>query len=315
MRIVQASQSDAPRPVAINVAVPPDFLSWYERRRADVEFAIAAHVGALKSGRNPNSRLLESVEYSLTQPGKRLRPILVLEACRACGGADEAAWPAALAIECIHTFSLIHDDLPAMDNDDLRRGRPTNHVVFGDATAILAGDWLGAHAFDMLVGPGVDPDLAPMLVQALAQATASMVVGQAADIDGEQRPIDAALVEFIHSHKTARLIEAAGRMGAISAGASETQIGALGRFGRHLGIAFQIVDDILDETSTAEVLGKRAHKDARESKQTYPAALGMDESRCRAQEEIAASLAALEPFGPAADSLRGLAAYVIARDH
>ncbi len=295
-------------------AFPSGWRDWYARRQSDVDGALVRHLKSLKSRPEPHSRLVEAVEYSLVQPGKRLRPILVLESCLACGGRDEQAWPAALAVECIHTFSLIHDDLPAMDNDDLRRGRPTNHVVFGDALAILAGDWLGAHAFELIASADVPAETRGLLVGELATATGDMVVGQAADIAGETRPIDAELVHFIHVHKTSRLIAAACRMGAISAGASAALAQSLGRYGAHLGVAFQIVDDLLDATGTSTTLGKRAGKDAVESKQTYPAAFGLDQSRARAEQEINAALAAVESLGERGGVLRELARYVVSRD-
>jgi len=291
-----------------------DWSAWFDAQRARVDAALAAHLESLRGKDEPPGRLLEAVEYSLRLPGKRVRPILVLECCRVCGGEADQAMPAALAIECVHTFSLIHDDLPAMDDDDLRRGQPTSHRVFGEALAILAGDWLVAHAFDLLTANPPQPQAVPQLVRTLAAATSAMVVGQAADMAGQQQPTDAALVETIHLHKTASLIEAACRMGALAAGATPDAIEHMGRYGRHLGLAFQIVDDLLDRTGSAATLGKRAGKDASVHKQTYPAAFGMEASRRRAQEHHAAAQQALEPFGDRAGRLRGLASFVIQRD-
>ena len=296
------------------VEVSDDWRAWLDGQRRRVDTEISKHLNALKAGMHPHSPLLESVEYSLTDGGKRLRPLLVLESCRVCGGAEESAWPAALAIECIHTFSLIHDDLPAMDDDDLRRGRPTNHKVFGEAVAVLAGDWLVAHAFDLLSSEAVDPQVTSALVQALAQGSGDMIVGQGADIAGQQQPTDPELVQFIHRHKTARLWEAACKLGALSARASADEIKAMTEYGCRLGLAFQISDDLLDRTGTTEELGKRAGKDADESKQTYPAAFGIAESHRRARAEIEAAVAAVERFGPNANRLRGLTWYVIGRD-
>ncbi len=294
--------------------VPAEWRAWLDRRRRQIDEAISKHLNVLKGRHEPHSPLLESVEYSLQQGGKRLRPVLVVESCLICGGAEALALPPAVAIECVHTFSLIHDDLPAMDDDDLRRGRPTNHKVFGQAMAILAGDWLASHAFELLAGCGVEPAAAAEMTRALAAGTADMIVGQGADIAGEQRPTDAELVRFIHRHKTARLIETACVLGAIAARAEPARQEALALYGRHLGLAFQIADDLLDATGDAEKLGKRVGKDAGEAKQTYPAAHGIDESRRQAIREIAAACDALEPFGPAADNLRHLARFVVERD-
>ena len=297
-----------------NADVSLDWQALFAERGRRVSAEISKHLKALKASLQPHSRLIEAVEYSLAGGGKRLRPVLVLETCRVCGGAEQAAWPAALAIECIHTFSLIHDDLPAMDDDDLRRGKPTSHKVFGEALAVLAGDWLVTHAFDLLTSEPVDSRVAPQLVRTLAQASGDMIVGQGADVAGEQQPTNADLVRFIHRHKTARLLEGACRLGALSAQSAADQLEAVAVYGRRLGLAFQISDDLLDCTGTTENVGKRVGKDAAESKQTYPAAFGIEQSRRRAREEIEAAVAALEPFGSEAEKLCGLAWYVIARD-
>ncbi len=291
-------------------AVACDWHDWFAATRGRVDAAIAAEVRRLESVSDPHSRLAASVCYSLSRSGKRLRPVLVLESCRVCGAAEEAAWPAAVAVECIHTFSLIHDDLPAMDDDDLRRGQPTNHKVFGEAQAILAGDWLAAYPFALLTSR-YPPAVSAKLVAALAAGTLGMIEGQAADVDNEERPPEAGLVDFIHERKTARLIEAACRMGAICAG---SEAAGLGTYGIHLGLAFQITDDLLDVTSSTETLGKQAHKDAAAAKQTYPAVHGIDASRARARRQVELAIAALEEFGPGAERLRDLARYVLLRD-
>ena len=291
-----------------------EWLSWLDGRREAVNRLISGHLAALKSGAPPHSRLAESVEYSLGQGGKRLRPILVLEACGVCGGSEERAVAAALAVECVHTFSLVHDDLPAMDDDDLRRGVATNHKVFGEAVAVLAGDWLLGHAFELLSGDRVEAGIRGPLAAALARGTLGMISGQGADIDSEGLPPEVSRVEYIHAHKTAALTEACCVMGARCASGGDEAVESMGRYGRHLGFAFQIADDLLDRTSTAAVLGKRAGKDAGAAKQTYPAACGVDESRARAKREIDEALDALRDFGAAADNLRGLARFVIARD-
>lgn len=287
---------------------------WFDARRQQVDAAISDHLKTLKNALASHSHLAQAVQYSMSQGGKRVRPVLVLETCRVCGGADEVAMPAAIAIECVHTFSLIHDDLPAMDDDDLRRGQPSSHKVFGEALAILAGDWLLAHAFNLLSSDRVDTRLSAVLTQTLAFGTEGMIAGQAADIQTQGLAPDGELVKFIHGHKTARLIEAACRMGACCARASDQQVEDLGRFGRHLGLAFQIVDDLLDCTGSTATLGKRVRKDTDVRKQTYPAAFGLERSRAQAEREIDTALTALEAYGCPADNLRGLARFVLARD-
>lgn len=309
----QLPEASAGAPAA-GTHLPADWRRWLDTERERVDAEISDHLKALKAQVQPHSRLLESVEYSLTAGGKRLRPVLVVETCRVCGGAEEEAWPAALAVECIHAFSLIHDDLPAMDDDDLRRGKPTNHKVFGEALAILAGDWLVAHAFELLTSEGVDPKVAPDLVRALAEGSRDMILGQGADIAGQQQPTDRELVRFIHRHKTARLLEACCKMGALCGHASADKLERMAEYGGHLGLAFQIADDLLDRGGTTANLGKRVGKDTEESKQTYPVAFGVEESHRQARGEIEAAVAALAPFGLRADRLRNLAWYVIARD-
>lgn len=289
-----------------------DRRAWLGERADTVERGLSEELNRLKALGTANSRLLEAVEYSLQAGGKRIRPVLVLECCRVSGGREEDAMPAALAVECVHTFSLIHDDLPAMDDDELRRGRPTNHRVFGEAMAILAGDWLVAHAF-ALCGQAA-PDRVAGLVAALSNGTKSMVVGQGADIAGESEETDPERVQFIHMHKTAALIAASTRMGAVAADAGPEAEERMERFGRHLGLAFQITDDLLDATGTTVTLGKRAGKDASVAKQTWPAAYGIEASRAEARREIEAAIELLEPYGQRADGLRGLATFILSRD-
>lgn len=286
---------------------------WYQQAQARINAALHVRAAEARRAIGPHSRLAEAVEYALIQPGKRLRPVLLLEACSLLAGAPDAALPAACAIECIHTFSLVHDDLPAMDDDDLRRGRPTCHKVFGDAAAILAGDWLATYALQLL-HLDYPPTTAVRLAEALASATLGMIEGQAADIAGEQQPPDGDLVQYIHVRKTARLLEAATRMGAICASASEPDERALSTYGRRLGLAFQIADDLLDATGVSGRLGKRAGKDAEQSKQTYPAVYGVEASRRRAAAEADAALQAIESYGPRGEHLRDIARYVVTRD-
>ena len=286
---------------------------------------------AIAGGDGGPARLLDAIDYSLLAGGKRLRPALILETCRACGDGGQgashlalapgkSALAAAVAMELIHTFSLVHDDLPAMDDDDLRRGRPTNHKVFGEAMAVLAGDAMTVMAFEVIAADA-DPAVAPALVFELARAAgpAGMIGGQLLDIDGENQALSLDQLQQIHRLKTGALLTASCRMGALSA-TRESAVGGHGRleavtaFGRHLGLAFQIVDDVLDVTSTPEQMGKATGKDAGKGKNTYPGLLGLEASRQMAAAELHAALAAIEPLGPAADGLRALARFVVERD-
>ena len=265
------------------------------------------------------ARLMESIAYSLLAGGKRLRPSLVLQTHRACSrgrpDGEQSALAAAAAIELVHTFSLVHDDLPGMDNDDLRRGRPTNHKVFGEAMAILAGDAMVTIAFQVIAADA-RPEVAAALVGELAAATGpeGMIGGQVLDMEGEGKSLDLALLQRLHSKKTGALLTCACRMGAIAAGADAEKLSACARFGQHLGLAFQIVDDLLDETSTPEQMGKATKKDAQKGKNTYPVLLGMEASRKAAAAELERGLAALSVFGSKGDVLRGLARFVVERD-
>lgn len=272
-------------------------------------------------GRHPAAppRLIEAIDYSLMAGGKRLRPALVLECHRACAGAAAAKTrPSALAcagaIELIHTFSLVHDDLPAMDNDDLRRGRPTNHKVFGEAMAILAGDAMVSMAFELLA-VDADPSKSPALVRELAWATGpqGMIGGQVLDMQAEGRRIAMEELRQLHAMKTGALLTAACRLGAIAAGADEACLAAMDRYGRHLGLAFQIVDDLLDETATPEQMGKATGKDAAKGKNTYPALIGLEASRREAAGQLAAALEAVAGLGEGAAGLRALATFVVER--
>lgn len=260
-------------------------------------------------------RLAEAMRYSLHGVGKRLRPALVLWSCEACGGVTDRAMPAALAIECVHTFSLIHDDLPALDNDDYRRGQPTNHYVFGEAMAILAGDSLLALSFETLAREVADPGLATRMVRELSEAAGGggMIGGEALDLAGESQPSSAALVEQVHSAKTARLIQAACRLGAISAGADEAHFDALSAYGHALGLAFQATDDLLDVTGSLRATGKRTGKDVEAGKQTYPRAVGVEETRRLAEGFTERAIAALTPLGAMAAKLSSLARYALDR--
>ena len=259
-----------------------------------------------------------AMRYSVFAGGKRLRPVLVIAGAEAVGGTMPDVLPTACAMELIHTYSLVHDDLPAMDDDDFRRGRPTNHKVFGEAMAILAGDGLLTLAFRLLAD-NVGPDaparvLRDVLVEiAEAAGTRGMVGGQVADIESAGKPVDAEAVDEIHMHKTAALIRASIRAGAILCGGTPDQLRALAVAGGNLGLAFQIVDDILDIVGTTEELGKTAGKDQAQRKATYPALHGLEASRARARSLVAGADAALAPLGPAAEPLRALAGFILER--
>ncbi len=277
----------------------------------------AALKHALEKLTDAPQRLVTSIGYSLTAGGKRLRPALVLECAAACGGNDKShksALAAAVAMELIHTFSLVHDDLPAMDDDDLRRGQPTNHKVFGEAMAILAGDAMVTLAFET-IATDAEPKLVPALVRELAAAAGpeGMIGGQVLDVDGENQNLALAGLQKIHRMKTGALLTASCRMGAIAAGASDGQLNGITKFGRNVGLAFQIVDDVLDVTSTPQQLGKATNKDADRGKNTYPSLIGLDASRAAAREAVNAALEALSSFGPSADGLRAMARFVVAR--
>jgi geranylgeranyl diphosphate synthase, type II len=260
-------------------------------------------------------RLAEALRYSLLAPAKRLRPILVVMAAEACGGSIEQALPAAVAVEMIHTYSLIHDDLPAMDDDDLRRGRPTCHVVYGEAMAILAGDALLARAFEVLareIQPGAVAAQAVALL-ATAAGPAALVGGQADDLTSQGQG-DIVSLESIHARKTGAMFLVSLQLGGLVTGASAEQMTALEQYGRSMGLAFQIMDDLLDVSGNEQALGKRVGKDVDRGKLTFPALLGVSESRQRAADLVADACASLAPFGAAAAGLESLARYVLERD-
>lgn len=269
------------------------------------------------------ARLREAMEYSLMAGGKRLRPVLTLLACEACGGTPDDAMPAACALEMVHTYSLIHDDLPAMDDDDLRRGRPTNHRQFGEALAILAGDALLTRAFE-IVANGVRPsDVAAACCADLAAAAgaAGMVGGQVADLQAEairssgDQKCDGERLAGIHRLKTGALIACAVSMGARVAGVNESLRKSLANYGQNIGLAFQITDDLLDIAGDRDRMGKGVGKDADRGKLTYPGVYGIEVSRAQAQRLIESACAAVEPLGRAGEPLADLAKFVLERDH
>lgn len=264
------------------------------------------------------TELWEAMAYSVLAGGKRLRPLLTLASCEAAGGDASQALMAACALELIHTQSLIHDDLPCMDDDTLRRGRPTNHVVYGEGLALLAGDGLLAYAFKVLtedLPKHMPAERALKVVAEFASATFGMVAGQVVDMGTEGKPFDGPTLEFIHSHKTGELLRMACRLGGHVALADDSRMTALTRYAEALGIAFQIVDDILDVTGTAAMLGKNPGKDQAVQKATYPALYGLDAARQEAERQVGIALAALEPLGPSSTPLRAIAQFVSERDH
>ena len=261
--------------------------------------------------------LHKAMRYSVFADSKRLRPVLVIAGAEAVGGTAERVMPTACALEMIHTYSLVHDDLPAMDNDDFRRGVPTNHKVFGEAIAILAGDALLTLAFRLVADNARTADLGAIqaVVADVAEAAghAGMVAGQVADLEAEGRQVGADTLDYIHVHKTGALIRASLRVGAMLCGATAEQVRALSVAGANLGLAFQIVDDILDVVASSEELGKTAGKDQIQQKATFPAIHGIEASRARARSLIAEAEEALTAFGPRAEPIRALGRFILER--
>lgn len=263
----------------------------------------------------------EAMAYACRSGGKRIRPVLLMECCRLCGGDPTAALPFAAAVEMVHSYSLVHDDLPCMDNSLMRRGRPSTHAVYGETMALLAGDGLLTLAFEVMLRPescaGIAPENALSAALALAQGAGitGMVGGQVIDLQSEGKPIDQATLEALQRGKTAALLTAAGLMGARLAGATPAQEQAIRQYCEQLGLTFQIVDDILDVTATAEQLGKPVGSDADNEKVTYVSLLGVEEARRLAQQRTAAAVQALEGFGSEAGALQQLAMALLERDH
>ena len=288
----------------------------FPERAEDLRASIEAALGRYLSGLDGCPvRLAEAMRYSLLAPGKRLRPVLVLLAAEACGGSVEAAMPAACAVEMVHAYSLVHDDLPAMDDDDFRRGQPTCHKRFDEATAILAGDALLALAFEILAREVQPAETAAKCCACLAEAAGprNLVGGQADDLQGAAEGADLGRLESIHRRKTGALIEACLRLGALVAGADAGRLSALHRYGQALGLAFQITDDLLDVQGDAQAVGKRLGKDSAQGKLTFPGLVGIDSSRRRAEHLASEACQALEGFGAGAEPLRRLARYVVER--
>jgi geranylgeranyl diphosphate synthase type II len=271
-----------------------------------------------KANRKP-ATLHRAMRYSLFAGGKRLRPILCLAAAEACRGKIDDALPLACALECIHTYSLVHDDLPSMDNDDFRRGRPTCHKVFGEGVAVLAGDALLTIAFEIVSRAKPTPryDMSTLLREmAVAAGSQKLIAGQVADLEAEGKNVKRRELQFIHENKTAAILKNSVRLGAMSANADARKLSAITRFGQTLGLAFQIIDDILDVTQTSEVLGKSAGKDAAAHKATYPAVIGLEKSRAEAKRLTRDSHDALLVFGTCdAELLHALANYLLERKY
>jgi len=293
-------------------AVLGDLAAYAAAARERVDRALAARLDDL--GTTP-PRLAEAMRYAVLGDGKRIRPLLVLAAHDAVGGKADGVVPVAGAVELIHCYSLVHDDLPAMDDDDLRRGRPTCHVAFDEATALLVGDGLQALAFKWLAECPLPDPVRVRLVAELAGAAGpwGMVGGQQADMDAPSGPGDLDHLKYIHAHKTGALLTAAVRMGAIAGGASEADLADLTAFGERIGLAFQVADDVLDVTADTAHLGKTAGKDAAQNKLTFPTLMGLAGARALAGRLKDEAIARLGGFGAAAEPLRLLAAYVVDR--
>lgn len=293
-----------------------DIKKYLEQKRQDVDRFLDS---VMPPESAPPANLHKAMRYSLFAGGKRVRPILAIAAYEAVDGASPFILPLASSLELIHTYSLIHDDLPAMDNDDYRRGKLTNHKVFGEAMAILAGDALLTMAFDLVSRPdlvnGLDPRSQVNVIQELAAGSGNvgMVGGQVADIEAEGKDIDLATLEGVHRWKTGKLIRASVRIGGIAGGATAEQVNRLTAYAEDIGLAFQIADDVLNVTGTREELGKDANTDASRGKKTYPTFFGVDGARKLADEHVASAIAHLKDFGPKAEPLRELARYITAR--
>ncbi len=293
-----------------------DIRRYLEKKREEVDRFLEAVIPELHAA---PTTLHEAMRYSLFAGGKRVRPILAIAAAESVGPAAAGVLPVASSLELIHTYSLIHDDLPAMDNDDYRRGKPTNHKVFGEAMAILAGDALLTMAFELCsrrdLMEGVEPNRQADIIRELALGAGNlgMVGGQVLDIQAENKDIDLATLQTIHRHKTGMLIRAAVRMGALVASATAEQIDALTGYAEEVGLAFQVADDVLNVTGTREELGKNPQTDAQRGKKTFPSFLGVEGARAFAEDCVARAVKRLDGFDAKADPLRELARYIASR--
>ena len=305
-------------PVSPNKQAKPKSFSlnrYLDRSIKQVNAALNRHLP--KASAKPKT-LHESMRYSMFAGGKRLRPILCMAAAEACGGRASDSLILGSAVECIHTYSLIHDDLPGMDDDDLRRGMPTNHVVYGEGIAVLAGDALLTLAFELANQAKPTKRYKQNgFVGELAKTAghAQLIAGQVADLEGEGMPVSRAQLRYIHERKTSALLTCSVRLGGMSANATPPQLHALTDFGYHVGLAFQVIDDILDVTQSSEQLGKTAGKDVAVQKATYPSVVGLAKSQKIAAKLTAKAYAALKPFNGKAVALEALADYLLKRDH
>jgi geranylgeranyl diphosphate synthase type II len=297
-----------------------DLRRYLQEKKEMVDSALERY---LPKKEELTSNLHKAMQHSLFAGGKRIRPILSIASFEAVGGKGEKIIPFACALEMIHTYSLIHDDLPAIDNDDYRRGKPTCHKAFGEAIAILAGDGLLTEAFKLMTNQPVENHLSSDggvvlgLINEVAQAAGvlGMVGGQVVDIESEGKAVDLRTVQYIHTRKTGAMILASVRVGAKLGGANEEILKALTRYGESLGLAFQIVDDILNVEGEADLMGKKTGSDLSKGKATYPSVLGVEESKKRAKELVRLAVDALKPLGPEADPLREIAHFVAAREY
>ncbi|MEN9678406.1 MAG: hypothetical protein RIS76_4302 [Verrucomicrobiota bacterium] len=293
---------------------PFDLTTWVTSRSKAVDRALDRFLP--KASAKP-ATIHAAMRYSLFAGGKRMRPALLLAAAEACGGSDTEAMPLACAVECIHTYSLIHDDLPAMDNDDFRRGKPTNHKVYGEGIAVLAGDALLTQAFEIAAQANAWPRYSHRdLVLEIARASGSLqlIAGQVADLEGEGKELSVPQLRYIHERKTSALLCCSVRLGGMSANCTPVQLQALTDFGYHVGLAFQVIDDILDVTQSTETLGKTAGKDVTAQKATYPRLVGLEKSKKIAASLTAKAFASLKPFQGRAVALEALAKYLLERD-
>lgn len=292
-----------------------DFSHYWSVRQKKVDAALNHYLPP--AGTKP-ATIHKAMRYSIFAGGKRLRPVICLAAAEVLRGKAEAALPLACAVECIHTYSLIHDDLPCMDNDDFRRGKPTSHKVFGEGIAVLAGDALLTIAFEMATLCKATPRYSHAAILreiAVAAGSQALIGGQVADTEGEGKKISPAELRYIHENKTAALIATSIRLGAMSANATPKQLANLTEFGQSLGLAFQVIDDILDVTQTTEKLGKSAGKDIAAQKATYPALLGLEKAKKEADRLTAKARAALKPFGKDAKPLEAIADFLLKREN
>ncbi len=293
-----------------------DLKAYLRSRQRKIDRALDRY---LPRANTKPATLHKAMRYSLFAGGKRLRPILCLAATEACRGNIDDALPLACALECIHTYSLVHDDLPSMDNDDFRRGRPTCHKVFGDGIAILAGDALLTIAFEIVsrTKPARRYNTSALLREiSVAAGSQKLIAGQVADLEAEGKDVKRDQLQFIHKNKTAAILKSSVRLGAMSANANARKLSAITRFGQRLGLAFQIIDDILDVTQTSEILGKSAGKDVAAKKATYPAVIGLEKSRAEARQLTRQAHNALSVFSSSdAEPLHVLANYLLEREY